>query len=419
MMISLSLSGHGEIPLRKKRLTSLQSFLISIFRSAGAALIFYQSILDNEEYTAKTAKVTTLAGYIHFLLSGENAVGIGEASGIFPVMENDYDRERLAKYGESAAAHGCNADISALFPRVKCAGEKGAFLTAEGAAFLDPTGRLKPGVPICPPEGDAGTGMTATNSVRAGTGNISAGTSVFSMLVLDKPLSAVHREIDMVTTPDGKPVAMVHCNSCCTVPDSWVRLFGEFAELAGISMDKSELYEKLYRSAMNAMSDCGGAVAYGFVSAEPAAGTSKGFPAFYRPSESKVGLGEFFRAQLYSAVAALRMGMDILFKTEGVMAEVFNCHGGFFKVKNAASRIIADALNTPAAVTETAGEGGAWGMALLAAYMVTGNGVSLADWLDANVFADMEKTVSYPDKNGREGFEKYMENFQKGLYIFK
>ena len=224
--------------------------------------------------------------------------------------------------------------------------------------FLDPTGSLKAGVPLCPPEGDAGTGMVATNSVRAGTGNISAGTSVFSMLVLSEPLAAVHREIDMVTTPDGYPVAMVHCNSCCT---------------------------ELDRNAMNAAPDCGGAVAYGFMSGEPAANVEKGYPAYFRSPEHAPTLGEFFRAQLYSSVGALKMGMDILFDTEKVSAQLFTCHGGLFKVKNAAAQIIADALDTPAAVMTTAGEGGAWGIALLAAYMMTGNGKKLADWLDSNV----------------------------------
>ncbi len=380
---------------------------------------FCQSVMDNESYTAQTKKVTTLAGYIHFLLSGENAVGVGEASGIFPVNGTDYDRARLEKYAEKIASYGCKADVYRLFPRVKAAGESGAFLTEDGARFLDPAGRLKAGVPVCPPEGDAGTGMTATNSVRPGTGNISAGTSVFSMLVLEKPLSEVHREIDIVATPDGKPAAMVHCNSCCTVPDFWVRLFGEFAELIGEPIDKSALYEVLYRKAMSARTDCGGAVAYGFMSAEPAVGTTRGFPAFYRLPESSVGLGEFFRAQLYSSLAALKIGMDMLFDSEKVTAEVFNCHGGLFKVKNAASQIAADALGTPAAVTETSGEGGAWGMALLAAYMINGNGVSLGKWLDENVFSEMERSVSFPDKNGREGFDKFMENFQKGLYIYK
>ena len=379
---------------------------------------FYQSVLDKEEYVPRTKKVTTLAGYIHFMLSGENAVGIGEASGIFPVDMTGYDKNKLKKYADKIASHGYDNDIYSLFPAVKSAGEKGAYLTEEGARFLDPTGSLKAGVPLCPPEGDAGTGMVATNSVRAGTGNISAGTSVFSMLVLSEPLAAVHREIDMVTTPDGYPVAMVHCNSCCTELDAWVNMFGEFGALMGCDIDKSELYEKLYRNAMNAAPDCGGAVAYGFMSGEPAANVEKGYPAYFRSPEHAPTLGEFFRAQLYSSVGALKMGMDILFDTEKVSAQLFTCHGGLFKVKNAAAQIIADALDTPAAVMTTAGEGGAWGIALLAAYMMTGNGKKLADWLDSTVFGDMEKTVSYPEEKGREGYEKYIAAFRKGLAMY-
>ena len=380
----------------------------------------YQAILNGEEHVKDITFFTTLAGYIHWKLTGKKVLGVGDASGMFPIDSEtvDYNQKMVEQFDELKKEKGYPWKLREILPQVLSAGEDAGTLTEEGAKLLDVSGNLQPGSLVCPPEGDAGTGMVATNSVKQRTGNVSAGTSVFAMIVLEKALKRVHEEIDMVTTPSGDAVAMVHCNSCCTELDAWVNMFGEFGALMGCDIDKSELYEKLYRNAMNAAPDCGGAVAYGFMSGEPAANVEKGYPAYFRSPEHAPTLGEFFRAQLYSSVGALKMGMDILFDTEKVSAQLFTCHGGLFKVKNAAAQIIADALDTPAAVMTTAGEGGAWGIALLAAYMMTGNGKKLADWLDSTVFGDMEKTVSYPEEKGREGYEKYIAAFRKGLAMY-
>lgn len=379
----------------------------------------YQAVLDGEEHLQRLCHVTTLAGYINYRLTGDRSVGIGEASGIFPVKDGDYDNERLEIFGEMLREKGFDIDPRQLFPPVKRAGDRGAeaFLTKEGADFIDPDGitGIKPGLPLCPPEGDAGTGMTATNSVTPGTGNISAGTSVFAMLVTDKPLKKVHPEIDMVTTPDGTPAAMVHCNNCCSELDAWVNMFGEFAGLIGADIDRSSLYKTLYSKAMSADPSCSGVCACNFLSAEPTAGAEKGSPMYFRTPGSSLDLGTFFRAQLYSAAAALKMGMDILFTEENVKAEEFTGHGGFFKLPFAGGQIMADALGTNLSLMTTAGEGGAWGMSLLAAYMINGKGKTLPQWLNTEVFADSKKTTLTPDKSGREGFEKFMERFKAGL----
>lgn len=375
----------------------------------------YQAVLSGEAHTSDISHLTTLAGYINYRLTGDRGVGIGEASGIFPIEGSGYDKRFTALTEEKLSAHGFDKKLSDILPPVRLAGSKGAFLTEAGAEFLDPTGVLKPGIPVCPPEGDAGTGMAATNAVRPQTGNVSAGTSIFSMLVLEKNPSGVYPEIDMVTTPDGAPVAMVHCNNCCGELDAWVKMFGEFAELAGLDIDRSALYEMLYKNAMKGSPDCGGITAYNFLSGEPVAGVENGRPMYFRIPDMKTNLADFFRAQLYSAFASLKTGMDILFDNENVNASQFTGHGGLFKVKGTAQQILADALDTPVSVMETAGEGGAWGMALLAAYMVCGNGKSLADWLDGEVFYDMEKLTVNPESSGKDGFDRYMKRYRAGL----
>lgn len=380
-----------------------------------SAAHFYQAVLNGESFISETAYITTLAGYIHYRLTGVKAVGIGEASGMFPVKDGGYDSEMLDKMNSLLDRKGVLLKMENILPRVMNAGERGAVLTEEGAAFLDPTGTLLSGIPLCPPEGDAGTGMTATNSVRPRTGNISAGTSVFSMLVMDKPLDSCYPEIDIVTTPDGSPVAMVHCNNCCSELDVWVKMFGEFAELSGNPIDTSKLYELLYTNAMSSDPSCGGITAYNFLSGEPVSGVEEGRPMYFRTPDSTPSLGNFFRAELYSSIASLKMGMDILFEKENAAADGFTGHGGLFKVKGAAQQILSDALNVPVSVMTTAGEGGAWGMALLAAYMVLGKGRSLPDWLDSEVFASAEKTTLYPDENGSRGFEEFMKRYKSGL----
>lgn len=375
----------------------------------------YQAILNKEPHVPEIAHITTLAGYINYILTGKRAVGIGEASGIFPISGKDYDSVMLDKLGNAASVHGFTQDIREILPGVMTAGESVGNLTEEGAKFLDPSGDLKAGAPVCPPEGDAGTGMTATNAVRPGTGNVSAGTSIFSMLVLEKPLEGVYPEIDIVTAPDGAPVAMVHCNNCCSELDAWVNMFGEFSALTGHPLDKSQLYEILYKNALNGKADCGGIVAYNYLSGEPVTGVESGRPMYFRTPDSKMSLADFFRAELYSALSALRYGMDILFEKERVAAEQFTGHGGLFKVEGVAQQFLADALNTPVSVMNTAGEGGSWGMALLAAYMLDGGGLSLAEWLNEKVFAGMEKKTVSPDENGVRGFDEYMKRYKAGL----
>lgn len=375
----------------------------------------YQAILDGESHVPQIANITTLAGYIHFRLTGKRIVGIGEASGMFPVNGSDYDDAMVKKFDETASGKGFSKGLRDILPAVASAGAEAGTLTEEGAAFLDPAGDLKPGVPICPPEGDAGTGMVATNAVLPKTGNVSAGTSIFSMLVLEKPLNGVYPEIDIVTTPDGAPVAMVHCNNCCSELDAWVNMFGEFSALAGRPLDKSQLYETLYKNALNGDPDCGGVTAYNYLSGEPVTGIENGRPMYFRTPDGKMNLANFIRAQLYASVAALCSGMDILFDRESVSAEQFTGHGGLFKVEGVAQQFLSDALNTPVSVMKTAGEGGSWGMALLAAYMLEKDGSSLADWLEGKVFADMERKTVRPDKNGVQGFGEYMKRYNAGL----
>ncbi len=375
----------------------------------------YQAILNKESHVPQIAYISTLAGYVHFLLTGKRVVGVGEASGIFPVSGKDYDRNMLEKTVELFRKHGFERPLREVLPAVSDAGESGSFLTESGSAFLDVSGNLKAGIPLCPPEGDAGTGMTATNSVRPGTGNVSAGTSVFAMPVLEKPLNGVYPEIDVVTTPDGAPAAMVHCNNCCSEIDVWVKMFGEFAELSGKPVDKSALYEMLYTNAMKASPNCGGITAYNFLSGEPVTGVTEGRPMYFRTPDSEPTLGNFFRAQLYSTVAALKTGMDILFEKENISLKNLTAHGGLFKVKNAAQQVLADALGTDVSVMETAGEGGAWGIALLAAYMTDGGGLSLADWLDTKVFAESKKVTLSPDPSGAKGFAEFMKRYKTAL----
>lgn len=374
----------------------------------------YQAVLNKEGHVPQIAHITTLAGYVHFLLTGRRVVGIGEASGMFPVDGKSYDKKMLEKFGGLVP----QMNIEKILPEVLTAGENGGTLTEAGAKFLDPEGDLKAGIPLCPPEGDAGTGMAATNAVLPKTGNISAGTSVFSMLVLEKPLDGVYPEIDVVTTPDGAPVAMVHCNNCCSELDAWVNIFEEFSVLSGKPADKSALYEMLYKNALAGDADCGGMTAYNFLSGEPVAGVDEGSPMYFRTPDSKPSLANLFRAELYSAFAALKMGMDILFEKEKVSAEQFTGHGGIFKVRGVAQQFLADGLDTPVSVMKTAGEGGAWGMALLAAYSVLGGKKSLAEWLERDVFAGMERSTLSPDKKGAEGFSKYMERYKEGLKFY-
>ncbi len=375
----------------------------------------YQAILNKEEHIGKIAHINTLAGYIHYRLTGVRAVGVGEASGIFPIEKGQYNEEYLKKLEAKLKENGFGGNIREILPAVLSAGEGDATLTEEGARLLDPTGALKSGVRLCPPEGDAGTGMVATNSVLPKTGNVSAGTSIFAMLVLSESLKGYYPEIDVVTTPDGSPVAMVHCNNCCSELDAWVKTFGEFAALSGKPLDKSELYELLYKNALKGDPDCGGTVAYNFLSGEPVAGAENGRPMYFRTPDGSFNLANFFRAELYSSMAALKLGMDILFENEKVSVEKITGHGGLFKVQGVAQQFLADGLGSAVSVMKTAGEGGAWGMAILAAYAVTGKGKTLPEFLESEVFANMEAVTVMPEEKGVKGFNKFIENYKKGL----
>lgn len=375
----------------------------------------YQVILDGEKHVRDIAHITTLSGYIHYLLTGRWELGINDASGMFPILGKTYNPDMLEKFDSLVSQYGFPWKIDAILPEVKVAGDEGTYLSAEGAKFLDAEGDLVCGIPLCPPEGDMGTGMVATNSVKQKTGNVSAGTSINSLLVLEKNLVGMYPEIDIVTTPDGSPVAMAHSNNGCSELDQWVGLFGEFAKMAGADIDKSELYSMLYENTLQGDTDCGEVVSYNFLASEPAAGIKNGKPTCYRTQNSNMTLANFFRSQLYAVVAALKFGMNILFEKENVKAESFTAHGGLFKVKGVAQRYLAAALNTPVSVSETAGEGGAWGMALLAAYMIDKNGLSLGDWLDSRAFGGMEKETVYPDKDDVKGFNSYFELYKASL----
>ena len=430
--MGISAMMHGYMPFDKegKLLVPFRTWRNTITEQAAAELTqlfgfnipqrwsiahLYQAILNNEPHVKDIACITTLAVYVHQLLTGVNVAGVGEASGMFPTEGIAYNAEMLKKFDDKISDKGFDWKIRNILPKVAAAGKRCGELTESGALFLDPEGDLTAGIPLCPPEGDAGTGMVATDSVRAGTGNISAGTSVFSMLVLEKPLQGVYPEIDIVATPDGAPVAMVHCNNCCSELDAWVKVFGEFARLIGKPVDMSDLYETLYRNAMEGDKDCGGVTAYNCLSGEPVIGLDSGKPMYFRAPDGNFTLGNFFRAQLMSALAALKIGNDILFDREKVNADCFAAHGGLFKVKGAAQQILADGLNTPVTVMTTAGEGGAWGMALLAAYMKKGGGKTLPDFLSEDVFVGMEKLKAEPDPSGTAGFDSFMARYKAGL----
>lgn len=375
----------------------------------------YQAVLNGEEHIGDICSINTLAGYVHFLLTGEKKLGIGDASGMFPIKNNAYDADMMTEFSAPDEVGKLPWKLSEILPRAVLAGENAGELTEAGAKLLDPEGDLAAGIPLCPPEGDAGTGMVATNAVRKGTGNISAGTSIFSMLVLDKPMKGYYPEIDVVTTPDGADVAMVHCNNCCGELDKWVNMFIEFSKLSGSPVDTSAAYEMLYKNALDGKPDCGGVVAYNTISGEPVVGLASGKPAYFRQSDSEMTLADFFRAQLYGAVAALKAGNDILFENEGIASGSFTGHGGLFKVQGVAQQIVADALNSDVSVMSTAGEGGAWGMALLAAFSADNSGMTLPDWLDGKVFAGMEKSSVSPDEEGKEGWAAYMKQYRAGL----
>lgn len=375
----------------------------------------YQAILSGEEHVKDIAFFTTLAGYIHWKLSGEKVLGIGEAAGMFPIDSTimDFDQKMLDQFD---GLHNFDWKIRDILPKVLTAGESAGVLTAEGARLLDPTGTLQPGAPMCPPEGDAGTGMVATNSVAVRTGNVSAGTSIFAMIVLEKAMEKVHEEIDMVTTPDGMPVAMVHCNNCTSDLNAWVNLFGECAESFGVKVDKNELYGVLYRKALEGAADCGGVTAYNYFSGEPITGLDAGRPMVVRTPDADFSLANFMRSHLYSAVATLKIGMDILLKEEHVAVDSLMGHGGFFKTPVVGQRVMAAGMNAPITVMDTASEGGAWGIAILAAFMKEKkDGETLASYLNDKIFAGQTGTTLKPEPEDVKGFEAFLEEYKKLL----
>ncbi len=382
----------------------------------------YQAILSGEEHVKDITFFTTLAGYIHWMLSGEKVLGIGEASGMFPIDSTifDYDQKMLAQFDELIAPRGFGWKLAEILPKVLVAGEKAGALTEAGAKLLDPSGNLKAGIPMCPPEGDAGTGMVATNAVKVRTGNISAGTSIFSMVVTEKALSKVHEEIDMVTTPDGYPVAMVHCNNCTSDLNAWVNLFDEFAGKFGMKIDKNELYGTLYREALTADTDCGGLISYNYFSGEPVTGLNAGRPMFVRTPDAKFSLANFMRSNLYSAMATLKIGNDILLKEENVKVDALMGHGGLFKTPVVGQQLMAAAFNSPVTVMDTASEGGAWGMAVLAAYMQEkGDGETLPEYLSNRIFAGQTGTTIAPKAEDVAGFDAYVARYKSTLIAEK
>ena len=380
----------------------------------------YEAILDNEEHVTEIDFLTTLAGFIHWQLTGKKVLGIGDASGMLPIDPNtrDYSAAMVEKFNNLIAPKGFNWTLLDILPKVLLAGENAGFLTAEGAKKLDISGHLKPGIPLCPPEGDAGTGMVATDAVKQRTGNVSAGTSSFSMIVLEKDLSKPYEMIDMVTTPDGSLVAMVHCNNCTSDLNAWVNLFKEYQQLLGVPVDMNEVFGKLYNNALTGDADCGGLIAYNYISGEPVTGLAEGRPMFVRSANDKFNLANFMRANLYASVGVLKIGNDILFNEEHIKVDRITGHGGLFKTKGVGQRVLAAAINSPISVMETAGEGGAWGIALLASYLVNNaNGSTLADWLEQNVFAGNTGVEIAPTAEDVAGFNKWIENYKRGLAI--
>ena len=380
----------------------------------------YQAILDNEAHVKDIDFLTTLAGYVHWQLTGEKVLGIGDASGMLPIdpTTHNYSAEMVAKFDKLIAPNQYSWTLQDILPKVLSAGESAGVLTPEGSKRLDASGHLKAGIPVCPPEGDAGTGMVATNAVKQRTGNVSAGTSSFSMIVLEKELSKPYEMIDMVTTPDGSLVAMVHCNNCTSDLNAWVNLFKEYQELLGIPVDMNEIYSKLYNIALTGDTDCGGLLSYNYISGEPVTGLAEGRPLFVRSANDKFNLANFMRSHLYASVGVLKIGNDILFNEEKIKVDRITGHGGLFKTKGVGQRILAAAINSPISVMETAGEGGAWGIALLGSYLVNNEKKqSLADFLDEKVFVGDAGIEVSPTAEDVAGFNTYIENYKAGLPI--
>ncbi len=431
--IGVSAMMHGYLPFDKdgQQLARFRTWRNTITGPAAESLTalfgfnipqrwsiahLYQAILTGEEHVKDIAYLTTLSGYIHWQLTGKKVMGVGEASGMFPIDSEkmDYDEQMLQKFKTLTGL-----DLRTILPKVMVAGDNGGTLTEAGARFLDPSGTLCPGVPVAPCEGDAGTGMAATNSVRVRTGNVSAGTSDFAMIVTDKALG-LHREIDMVTTPDGLPVAMVHCNNCTSDINAWISLFSEFCDLMEIDADKTELFTKLFNKALEGESDCGGLLSYNYFAGEGVTDLDEGRPVFARMPNARFTLANFMRTHLLSALATLKIGLDILTRIEDVPIDTLYGHGGFFKTPGVGQRMLSAAVSAPVSVMETAGEGGPYGMALLAAYMLwKGEDESLPDYLDHKVFTGAKVTTLIADDKDIAGFNTFLTRYKKALPLEK
>lgn len=433
---AMGISGmmHGYLPFDSNwnQLTAFRTWRNTITGQAAEALTaefgfnipqrwsiahLYQAILNGEAHLPNLAHITTVAGYVHYLLTGENILGIGEASGVFPIDSAalDYDQDMVDKFDNLITDKNYSWTLRDVLPKVLTAGEQGGCLTKSGAAFLDPTGTLQAGIPFAPPEGDAGTGMTATNSVRVATGNVSAGTSDFAMVVVDHPLG-IHREIDMVTTPTGTPVAMVHCNNCTSDINAWAGLFAEFAGVIGAKIDRSELFTLLFNKALEGEKDCGGLLSYNYFSGEGVTDLDEGRPVFARTPDAQLNLANFMRTHLFSALATLKIGLDILTEQEKVPIEKLYGHGGFFKTPGVGQTILSAAVGTPVSVMETAGEGGPYGMALLAAYLLwKGDGETLEDYLQNRVFAGAKSSTRMAEAADVDGFNDFLVRYRKAF----
>lgn len=377
----------------------------------------HQAVLDGETHVPRIARINTLAGYVHEKLTGESVLGVGDASGMFPIdsATRDYDERMLRAY-DAHAADRLTRPIAEILPTVLPAGASAGTLTVGGAALLDPTGALQPGIPLCPPEGDAGTGMVATNSVAPRTGNVSAGTSIFAMVVLERPLAEVHHELDVVTTPAGDAVAMVHCNNGASELAAWAGLFTRFSAAAGQPLDDDAVFDVLFREALDGEADAGGLIAYNHLAGEPIAGLDAGRPLFVRTPDSAFTLANFLRAQLYGVFGTLALGMQVL-TDEGVALDRMFAHGGMFRTAGVAQRFLAGALAAPVAVGELASEGGAWGIAVLASYLAHADELSLGEYLDEQVFAAASLSTVEPDPADVAGFASYLDRYRAGLAV--
>ncbi len=423
--LAFDADGRLLVPFRTWRNTNTERAAAELTRTIGfnfplrwSASHLYQAALDDEPHVADVAYITTLAGFVHWRLTGRKALGVGDASGMFPIdpATHDYDAAMLARFGAMVAARRPGLDAAKLFPKVLVAGEDAGTLTAEGARLLDPTGTLEPGAPLCPPEGDAGTGMVATNAVAPRTGNTSAGTSIFTMVVLEKPLTAVHEELDIVTTPAGDLVAMVHCNNGASELGAWAGVFSQFAAAIGSAADQNAVFGALFAAALEGEADGGGLIAYNYLAGEPITGLAEGRPLVVRTPGSRLTLANFMRTQLYAVFGTLSLGMEVL-RSEGVKLDSMFAHGGMFRTAGVAQRFLAAAIGAPVTVGETASEGGAWGIAVLAEYLRTGARESLGRYLADRVFAHADLDVAEPDPADVEGYAKWLRQYAAGLAI--